>query len=108
MVMDANCIPGSVVHGTMGCGQENFKIVWRCHQLLSGFLAPDLLSRMSRQSLLPANDKGDNSMMPRAVHRSPGTYLKAEENPGKPQLGDSLMKGLYDQSSPQMGSLSSK
>jgi hypothetical protein len=33
--------------------------------------------------------------------------LIAEENPRKPQLGDSLMKGLCDQSSPQMGSLSS-
>ena len=25
------------------------------------------------------------------------------ENPGKPKLGDRLMKGLCDQSSPQMG-----
>jgi hypothetical protein len=31
-----------------------------------------------------------------------------EENPGKPQLGDRLMKGLCDQSSPQMGLLPSK
>ena len=28
-----------------------------------------------------ANDKGDNEMIPGAVHRSPGTYLTAEENP---------------------------
>jgi hypothetical protein len=27
-----------------------------------------------------------------AVHKSPGIYLSAEENPGKPQLGDRLMK----------------
>ena len=30
---------GPVVHGAMGCGQKNFQLVWRCHQLLSGFLA---------------------------------------------------------------------
>ena len=40
-----------------------------------------------------ANDKGDNEMMPGAVHRSPGIYLSAEENPGESQLGDRLMKG---------------
>ena len=27
------------VYGAMGCGQKNFKLVWRCHQLLSRFLA---------------------------------------------------------------------
>ena len=52
-----------------------------------------------------ANDKGDNEMIPGAVHRSPGICLKAEENPGKPQLGDRLMKGPSDQSSPQMGNV---
>ena len=55
-----------------------------------------------------ANDKGDNEMILGAVHRSPGICLKAEENSRKPQLGDHLMKGLCDQSSPQMGTLSSK
>ena len=35
-----------------------------------------------------ANDKGDNEMITGAVHRSPGIYLTAEENPGKYQLGD--------------------
>ena len=54
------------------------------------------------------NDKNDNEMIPGAVLRSPGICLTAEESPGKPQLGDRLMKGLFDQSSPQMGSLSSK
>ena len=44
-------------------------------------------------------------MIPGPVHRSPDMYLKAEENPEKPQLRDHLMKGLCDQSSPQMGSL---
>ena len=55
-----------------------------------------------------ANDKGDNEMILGAVHRSPGICLNAEENPRKPQLGGRLMKGLCDQSSPQMGSFSSK
>ena len=30
-----------------------------------------------------ANDKVDNEMIPRTVHRSPGIYLTAEENLGK-------------------------
>ena len=36
----------------------------------------------------PVNDKGYTEVIPGTVHRSPGIYLKAEENPGKPQLGD--------------------
>ena len=55
-----------------------------------------------------ANGKGDNEMIPVDVHRSPGIYLMTEENTGKLQLGDRLMKGLCDHSSPQMGPLSSK
>ena len=55
-----------------------------------------------------AIDKGDNEMILGAVHRSPGICLTAEENPRKHQLGDRLMKVRYDQSSPQMGSISSK
>ena len=39
-----------------------------------------------------ANDKGDNEMILRAVHRFPGS-LTAEENPRKYQLEDPLMKG---------------
>ena len=54
-----------------------------------------------------ANDKGDNEMVPGAVNRS-GICLTAEENPGKPQLGDRLMKELCDQTSSRMGSLPSK
>ena len=54
------------------------------------------------------NDKGDNEMILGALHRSPGICFTAEENPRKPQLGDRLMEGLCDQSSPQMGSLPSK
>ena len=55
-----------------------------------------------------ADDKGDNEMILGTAHRSPGMDLTAKENSGKPQLGDRLMKGLCDQSSPQMRSLSSK
>ena len=66
------------------------------------------LPRVSRQSRLSDNDKGDNERIPGAVHRSPGICLTAVENYGKPQLGDHLMKGLCDQSSSQMGSLPSK
>ena len=70
----------------------------------------------SRRPLIPSvtpvtlvtNDKGDNEMILGAVHRSPGMCLTAEENPRKPQLRDRLMKGMYDQRLPQMGSLSSK
>ena len=56
---------------------------------------------------LVANDMGDNEI-PEGMHRSRGIYLTAEENPGKPQLGDRLMKGLCDQSSPQIRFFSSK
>jgi hypothetical protein len=45
------------------------------------------LPRMSWQSHLSANDKGDNEMIPGVVHRSHAIYLIAEENPGKSQLG---------------------
>ena len=51
-------------------------------------LAPSVTSDTS-----VANDKCDNEMIPGAVHRSPGIGLKVEETPGKPQLGDRLMKG---------------
>jgi hypothetical protein len=51
-----------------------------------------------------ANDKGDNEMI---LGRSHGIFLTAEENPRKSQLGDRLMKGLCDQSSPQMRSVGS-
>jgi hypothetical protein len=37
---------------------------------------------------MSAYDKGDNDMISRAVYRSPGIYLTAEETLGKPQLGD--------------------
>ena len=54
-----------------------------------------------------------NDMVIMKCSREPCTNLLAfslqlRKKPGKPQLGDSLMKELCDQSSPQMGSLTSK
>ena len=83
-----------VVDGVMGCDQKSFKIVWRCHQLLSRFLAKGHLLQASRQSRLSASDKGDNELMLRFMHRYPGIYLMVQENPGKPQLGDRLMRAM--------------
>ena len=57
-------------------------------------LAPSVVSDTS-----VVNDEDGNEMILGAVHRSPGICLTAEENPGKPQLGDRLMKGLCEQSS---------
>ena len=88
----------------MGCDQKIFKLVWWCHNLLSAFLAKGHLPRVSSQSV---NDKGDNEKIPGVVHRYPGSFLTAEENPGEPQLGDRRSR-LWDQSSPKMGSLTSK
>ena len=55
-----------------------------------GSLAPTVMSVTSF-----ANDKGDNELIQEAVCRSPGIFT-AEENSRKPQLGDSLIKGLCD------------
>ena len=80
----------------------------RCHQLLCEFLAKAHLHLASRQSL--------RSLMIRVIMKlSRGLCLdllafalQLRKTPGKPYLGDSLMKGLCDQLSPQLGSLSSK
>ena len=73
----------------MSCGEKSLMLFWRCHQILSGFLAlaPNVSSITSS-----ANDKGDNEMIPGAVHKSPGICLKVKENPENSQLGDRLMK----------------
>ena len=60
--------------------KESFMLVWRCHQLLSGFLSIGFLLRVLH---LSAYDKGDNEVKPGAVHGSHGIYyLMAEENFG--------------------------
>jgi hypothetical protein len=45
------------LHVDIGCGQKSFMLVLRCHHFLSGFLAKDHLPRVSRQSLLSANNR---------------------------------------------------
>ena len=79
-----------------GCSQKGFKLVWRCHQLLSGFLSKGQLPWVLHQSRLSANtsNKGDNEMTPAAVLQSPGIYITSEENPRKPHLRDHLMKAV--------------
>ena len=57
------------------------------------FLAKGHVPRESHLSHLSTYNKGDNEMTPRAVHRSPGIYFTAEENPGKPQLGETVDEG---------------
>ena len=57
--------------------------LYRCH-----------LTRVSRQSRLSVNDEGPNEMILGTVYRSPGIYLTAEENLGKPQLRDGMMKAI--------------
>ena len=59
--------------------KKAFKLVWRFPQLLSGFLAKGHLQRVSRQSHLSANDKGDIEAIPGNVHKSPGIYLTTEK-----------------------------
>ena len=70
--------------------------MWRCIQLLSGFLGNDHLFRLSHQSHLSAN-KGDNVMKPGAVHKSPGIYLTSEENAKRPSMKTRhrLKRSLY-------------
>ena len=59
-----------------------FKLVWRRHQLLSGFLTNvNFLSVTSVPSV--ANDRDDNDMMPGAENRSLGISYRAGENPRK-------------------------
>ena len=52
----SSLVQSTAVHGAMGCGQKSFKLVWWCHQLLSGLLADGHLPRVSRQSCLSAKD----------------------------------------------------
>ena len=45
-------------------------------------------------SVTLVTNKGDNEIIPGVVYRSPGIYLRAEENPGKPRLGDRLTNAV--------------
>ena len=55
-----------------------FRLVLRCHQVLSGSLAN---SHLPQESRLSANDKSNKEMKPRAVHRP--VITTAEKNYGK-------------------------
>ena len=69
-----------------------FMLVWRCHHIVTRYLTNSFLRQVSRQSPLSANDKDNNETIPGTLNKSPGIYLTAEKNSGKPQLGDSIMK----------------
>ena len=56
---------------------------------MSGFLDNDHFPRVSHHSHLSGDE-----VKPGAMHRSHDIYLTAEENPGKPQLGESLTKAV--------------
>jgi hypothetical protein len=90
----------------MGCGQKkrSVSVAVPPAAVRVPIQRPLALSFMSVTSF--ANDNSE--IIPGAVHRSPGIFFTAEENPRKPQLGDRLMKGLCDQLLPQMESLSFK
>ena len=45
-------------------------------------------------SSLLADVKGDNEVKPRALQRSLGIYIMAEENHRKPQVGDHMIKSI--------------
>ena len=58
---------------------------WAAAKKLSVAVPPAPVRDPSQRPLAPsvtsvANDKGDNEMIPGAVHRSPDICLKAEEN----------------------------
>ena len=51
---------------------KGFKLVWWCHQLLSGFLVKGHLLLVLRQSRLSVNDKDDNEMIRGCAQNSLG------------------------------------
>ena len=75
------------IHGGMGCSTK--KELWY-HKLQSGFLTN---GHLPRGLCLSDNDK-DDKVKPGTVHRSPDPCLTVEENPGKSQLRDRLMKAV--------------
>ena len=56
-----------VIHGVMVVAKRRFTLLWRCHRLLSVFLANGHLPRVSRQSRIRGNNKVE--MIPGTVHR---------------------------------------
>ena len=64
------------------------------YKFLSWFLFKNQFPRVLRHSRLSVNDKGNNEMIPRVLHRSRGIYLTTQDNLRKPQLGDRLIETL--------------
>ena len=87
------------VHGAIGCGQK--KIHASVAVPAASVRVPG--ERPLAPSVASVTSVANNRVILGAVHRSPGICLIVEENPRKPELRDRLMKGLCDQSSPQMG-----
>ena len=72
------CHHWPVVHGLRP--KKKTQLVWRCHQLLSSFLAKGNLPRVSRQSRCSLMIRLIMKWSLGAVHRSPGICLTAEES----------------------------
>ena len=82
-------LDGPAVHGAINSSQKKaLRLCGNATSSLSGFQVkgPDVMS--------VANDLGAIEMIPGAVHRSPGIYFTVEENPGKPKIGDHIMKAV--------------
>ena len=82
--------------------------MWPYRQFLFGFLANGHFPRVSSQSRLSANDKGDNQMKAGTVNRSPGIYLTAEGNPRRTSSRKPSNEGCATSHRPQLTSLASK
>ena len=65
------------------------KVAWCQYGPQTPVGAPSKLSlALSVTQSCLSDRKDDNELSPRAMHRTPEIYLKAEENPEKRQLGD--------------------
>ena len=76
---NVTCCPWRYVLQQKKKEKKNFKLVWRCYHLLSGFREKGLLPQVSRQFRLSANGNGDNEDTGN-LHRSTGNCLTAEAN----------------------------
>ena len=72
------CVEDLLFIEPWAANKKSFKLVWRCHQLLSGFLTKDHLPRVSHQL---ANDKDDNEIIPGLCTNFLEFTLQPRENP---------------------------
>ena len=84
------CIQVNIFYGYSCCPWSNGL---QSRKLLASVAVPPAPVQIPSQSPLAlsvasvtsvSNDKGDNEIILGAVHRPPGIYLTAEENPRKP------------------------